>query len=33
MRYVWQSHALVIVHNFSGKPRAISLDAKPLAIG
>jgi maltose alpha-D-glucosyltransferase/alpha-amylase len=27
MRYVWNSHALVIVHNFSDKPRAITLNA------
>ena len=27
MRYIWQEHALVIVHNFSDKPRAIELKA------
>jgi len=27
MRYIWQDHALVIVHNFSDKPRAIELKA------
>jgi maltose alpha-D-glucosyltransferase/alpha-amylase len=27
MRYIWDSHALVIVHNFSDKPQAIQLDA------
>jgi maltose alpha-D-glucosyltransferase/alpha-amylase len=28
MRYIWQEHALVCIHNFSDKPRAIELDAK-----
>jgi maltose alpha-D-glucosyltransferase / alpha-amylase len=28
MRYIWNNHALVIVHNFSDKPRAIQLAAK-----
>ena len=28
MRYIWQEHALVIVHNFSDKPRAIQLKAE-----
>jgi maltose alpha-D-glucosyltransferase/alpha-amylase len=27
MRYIWDNHAIVIVHNFSDKPRAIQLDA------
>jgi maltose alpha-D-glucosyltransferase/alpha-amylase len=27
MRYIWQDHALVVVHNFSDKPRAIELKA------
>ncbi len=27
MRYIWQNHALVIMHNFSDKPRAIRLTA------
>jgi maltose alpha-D-glucosyltransferase/alpha-amylase len=28
MRYIYDNHALVMVHNFSDKPRAIQLDAK-----
>jgi maltose alpha-D-glucosyltransferase/alpha-amylase len=27
MRYIWKDHALVIMHNFSDKPRAIQLSA------
>jgi len=27
MRYIYDSHALVVIHNFSDKPRAIQLDA------
>jgi maltose alpha-D-glucosyltransferase/alpha-amylase len=27
MRYLWDNHAIVMIHNFSDKPRAIQLDA------
>jgi maltose alpha-D-glucosyltransferase / alpha-amylase len=26
MRYEWQGHALLILHNFGGKPRAVRID-------